>query len=35
MNNGIAPTALMENARLAADLCGLVEGEAAAVGLNR
>jgi hypothetical protein len=33
MNNGIAPTAPAVNTRLAADLCGLAEGEA--VGLNR
>jgi hypothetical protein len=35
MNNGIAPTAPTVNTRLAADLCGLVEGEGEVVGLNR
>jgi len=35
MNNGTAPTALSVNTRLAADLCGPVEGEGEVVGLNR
>ncbi len=35
MNNGITPMAPTVNTRLAADLCGLVEGEGAVVGLVR
>ena len=35
MKSGIAPTALTVNTRLAADLCGLIEGKGGIVGRVR